>query len=177
MWPSWSNPGSRKCWMPIPKMKSSRKGRPRIGIYTLPKGSFPAILHQKTTAGVSLAVVFTLSCRKISLLGVLRSFEGKIFVHRSARRLKECFVHFKAEGDSVEKKIPSKPCKSLCGAAQRVRFSKEFTDFPWYPGTSRTAAGSCPKNRRSRHGSLPWNTPGRPDPHHPAQKTFLPWYR
>ncbi len=37
---------------------------PHIGIYTLQSGSFPAILHKNTTAGVSLAVVFSLVLQK-----------------------------------------------------------------------------------------------------------------
>jgi hypothetical protein len=41
-------------------LKKQPVGRNRIGIYMLQTGYFPAILHQKTTAGVSLAVVFYL---------------------------------------------------------------------------------------------------------------------
>jgi len=37
--------------------KKHRERRAHTGIYTLQTVSFPAILHQKTTAGVSLAVV------------------------------------------------------------------------------------------------------------------------
>jgi len=40
--------------------KASCFGRAHTGIYTLQNGYFSAILRQKTTAGVSLAVVFFL---------------------------------------------------------------------------------------------------------------------
>jgi hypothetical protein len=36
--------------------KKAAEGRPHTGIYTLQDGSFPVILQQKVTAGVSLAV-------------------------------------------------------------------------------------------------------------------------
>jgi hypothetical protein len=41
--------------------------RVRIGIYTLQIESFPAILHQKSTAGVSLAVDFVICLAEKSL--------------------------------------------------------------------------------------------------------------
>jgi hypothetical protein len=40
------------------------QGRPHIGIHTLQIGSFPAILRQNATAGVSLAVAFYLILQK-----------------------------------------------------------------------------------------------------------------
>ena len=46
--------------MYITKIERHTKRRSRLGICTLQIESFPAILHQKTTAGVSLAVVFYL---------------------------------------------------------------------------------------------------------------------
>jgi hypothetical protein len=49
---------------PFFNQKAAGQRRVRIGIYTLQTGSFPALLHQKATAGVSLAVVFYLVLRK-----------------------------------------------------------------------------------------------------------------
>ena len=71
--------------------------------------------------------LFLLSCGKISRFGVLCSFEEKIFVHRHSRRVKKYLLYFKAEGAAVEKKIPSKPCKSLCEAAQSSGFSRSLS--------------------------------------------------
>ena len=60
---------------------------------------------------------FRLFYEKISRLGVLRSFEGKIFLCGRNRRPQKYLLYFQAEIVSVEEKIPSKPCKSLCVAA------------------------------------------------------------
>ena len=50
-----------------------QKGRPYIGIYTLQTGSYPVILHQKATAGVSLAAAFYLVFQKnLSLWSALQ---------------------------------------------------------------------------------------------------------
>ena len=75
-------------------------------------GSFSAILHQTATAGVSLTVAVCLVLQKISPFGVLRSFEGEIFLTEDSKD-KKYFVHFKDDGFSVGEKILSKPCKSL----------------------------------------------------------------
>jgi len=48
----------------ISKKEKCPQGRSHIGIYTLQIGSFPAILHQKAMAGVSLAMAFYLVLRK-----------------------------------------------------------------------------------------------------------------
>ena len=53
--------------------KEQCKRRFPIGIYTLQKRSFPAILHQKATAGVSLAVAFYFVLQKnLSLWSALQ---------------------------------------------------------------------------------------------------------
>ena len=88
-----------------------------MGIYTLPIRYFPAILHKKATAGISLAVAFSLSCRKTSHFGVLRSFEERIFPPRESRGSRNTLCISRTRDFSVRKKIPSKPCKSLCEAA------------------------------------------------------------
>ena len=79
----------------------------------LQTGSLSSILHQKTTAGVSLPWFFILSCKKVSHFEVLRSFEQKIFVCRA----KKYWMYFEAEKFSADRKIPSKPCKSLSETA------------------------------------------------------------
>ena len=86
---------------------SGHGGRSHIGIYTLQSGSFPAILRQKATAGISLAVAFYLVLQKNSLFGVIRSFEEEIFSHRESRgrRNTECISRrwiFCGEKDSFK---------------------------------------------------------------------------
>ena len=54
---------------------------------------------------------------------MLRSFEGKIFSHKSIQRTRKYWMYFEDDGFLVGKKILSKPCKSLCESAQgRYRF-------------------------------------------------------
>ena len=55
-------------------------------------------------AGVSLAMAFFLSCRKIFLFGVLCSFERKIFSRKDLRRVMEYFVYFKNAGGTYGEK-------------------------------------------------------------------------
>ena len=53
--------GKEKCKSsPASRTKETVERRSRLGICTLQIGSFPTILHQKATAGVSLAVAFYL---------------------------------------------------------------------------------------------------------------------
>jgi hypothetical protein len=54
--------------LPAAKETARHEGRPYIGRDTLQTGSFPTILHQKITAGVSLAVIFYfVLCEDLSL--------------------------------------------------------------------------------------------------------------
>ena len=66
--------------------------------------------------------LFCLSCRKISRFGVLRSFEGKIFLFGRNCRPQKYWMYFKVEIVAGEEKILSKPYKSLCETAQRGVF-------------------------------------------------------
>ena len=76
-------------------------------------------------------------------MGVLCSFEGKIFSHRRTQRTQEYFVYFKDDGSAVGKKIPSKPCKSLWEAA----YSGIFHMISYLPATLRpsTSTSGLPK--------------------------------
>ena len=56
---------------------------------------FPQYCVKNPRQALALPWVFTLSCRKISHFGVLRSFEGKIFVHRNRWRPQKYSVYFK----------------------------------------------------------------------------------
>ena len=75
---------------------------------------FPQYYVKKPRQASALPWLFILSCGKISRFGVLRSFEEEIFSHKDIQRTKKYFVYFKDDGFLVKKKIPSKPCKSLC---------------------------------------------------------------
>ena len=57
-----------------PYIKGTTERRAPIGIYTLQRGSFPTILRQKATAGVSLAVAFNLVLQKNLSLGSASQF-------------------------------------------------------------------------------------------------------
>ena len=88
-----------------------------MGIYTLQRVSFPAILQRKSTAGDSLAVDFLLSCRKIFLFGVLCSFEYQIFSCSNSVECGNTLCISRSTEEAAGKKIYSKPCISLCEAA------------------------------------------------------------
>jgi len=55
-------------------------------------------------AGVSLAMAFFLSYRKIFLFGVPCSFEQKIFSRGELRRVMEYFVYFENDGGTYGEK-------------------------------------------------------------------------
>ena len=98
-------------------MKKPPERRLCLGIYTLQNGSFPAILHQKATAGVSLAVAFYLVLQKnLSLWSAFAVLKLRFFLTENSED-EEILLVFQQRGLSVGKKISSKPFKSLSTTA------------------------------------------------------------
>ena len=73
---------------------------------------------------------------------MLRSFERKIFAHRSSRRAKKYWKYFKTETGPVGKKIRSKPYQSLYKAAQGRAFFTSWGQI--ILKQTATTAGICP---------------------------------
>jgi len=76
----------------------------QIGIHTLQSDSFPAIPHQKTTAGVSLAVAFFFVLQiNLSFWSALQ-FRMEDFFLQQLRLWQKYFVYFKRVGGSCGEK-------------------------------------------------------------------------
>ena len=116
------NQGNRKeivfsCWDQI--VKKTSKGRPHIGIYTLQIGSFSPNTATKFH-GRRQPCRGILSClvKKSLVLECFAVLNGRFFFTAATGDRVNTGCIPRETGAVVEEKIHSKPCKSLCEAAQ-----------------------------------------------------------
>ena len=95
------------------RKKEGLKGGLAQGFVRSKPDLFPQYCIKNPRQATALPWSFILSCRKTSRFGVLRSFEWKIFVCRNVQRTKKYWMYFKDDEFSADKKILSKPYKSL----------------------------------------------------------------
>jgi len=89
-----------------------------MGIYTLQNGYFPAILLQKAMVGDKpYHGFFHCLAKKSLLLECFAVLKIRFFLTGATGGCRNTLCISKTTGVSVGKKIPSKPCKSLCEAA------------------------------------------------------------